>query len=75
MLDKEGRLAHRVFIYGVDNGTVFAGDSTAIVAGCSQGGLDGPDPDLNRELLRAKSRRLAGWTQGDASKSCLRHFG
>jgi hypothetical protein len=40
VLDAEGRLAWRVWIYGTDNGTIVRADTTEIVGGMSQGGID-----------------------------------
>lgn len=40
VLDANGALAYRVWIYGTDNGTVTRGDTLEIVAGMSQGGAE-----------------------------------
>ena len=56
VLDATGALAYRVWMYGVDNGTVFRGDTVEIVAGCSQGGLESDDEALVDELIAARER-------------------
>lgn len=56
VLDATGALACRVWMYGVDNGTVFRGDTTEIVAGCAQGGLESRDEALVDELIAARAR-------------------
>jgi hypothetical protein len=71
VVDATGALACRVWIYGVDNGTVFRGDTIEVVAGCSQGGLESRhDPALVAELVAAKGR-IASIPAG----SCVKHLG
>lgn len=52
--DATGALAFRVWMYGVDNGTVFRGDTIEVVAGCAQGGLESRHPGLVDALIAAR---------------------
>lgn len=56
VVDASGELVCRVWMYGVDNGTVFRGDTIEVVAGCSQGGLESSDAALVAELIAARER-------------------
>lgn len=56
VVDGTGALAYRMWIYGVDNGTVFLRDTIEVVGGISQGGLDTGDPALAAELVAARDR-------------------
>ena len=78
VLDAEGRLAYRVWIYGTDNGTIARGDTTEIVGGMSQGGIEltrklgaGCTEALIDELVAAAARV----PKAEVFKgSCLRFF-
>jgi hypothetical protein len=71
VIDSKDELAFRVFMYGVDNGTVLKGDTTQIVAGCSQGGVEGV-PAVVEALKAAKARMIPGEF---SNEFCIRFFG
>lgn len=78
VLDAQGALAYRVWIYGTDNGTVTRGQTPEIVAGMSQGGLEisrkkAPDcTDALLDALRAGARAVPEAERPEGS--CLRFF-
>jgi hypothetical protein len=72
VVDAEGALAYRVWMYGTDNGTVLRRDTIEIVAGCSQGGLESADRALVAELIAARKRIPADQMP---EGSCIRFLG
>lgn len=79
VLDANGRLAYRVWIYGTDNGTITRGDTLEIVGGMSQGDLQitrkkgkGTSEALLDELIAATDRTPP---EEIPEGSCLKFFG
>jgi hypothetical protein len=79
VLDAQGALAYRVWIYGTDNGTVCRSDTVEIVAGMSQGGLElarKKGEGTTDALLDALTEAAARVPEGEVFEgSCLRFFG
>ncbi len=78
VLDAEGQLAWRVWIYGTDNGTIVRGDTTEIVGGMSQGSIEITRKDSKGKgdsLIAALVAAAAAVPKGEVFKgSYLRFF-
>ena len=72
VVDADGALAYRVWMYGVDNGTVFVRDTLRIIAGCAQGSVEGGDDAVVEALVEARARIPA---EQIPAGSCIRFFG
>jgi hypothetical protein len=78
VLDADGRLAYRVFVYGTDNGSVARGDTIEIVAGMSQGGVEisrKKGPGCTDALIEEIARAIDRIPKGETLKgACIRFF-